>query len=215
MAAQAGYAARIKMTSAVSSSSTNNAADLSTDGVTLSILSTAKRHWDRSLSTGLTVFAAAADVTADIASVNYVQGIVTFAAAKSTSAAYTIDVDAFTTTFVAQGRDWTVDAETDMRDVTTFSTTTSDTRWRAVAPGLSGGSVSISRLWAETTGPAFFDRMNTQTAFVVELVANQAATDKLEGFAYVEGDGFDVPVDGTAAEDVTLMIDGPLYRSTA
>jgi hypothetical protein len=215
MAAKAGFAARLRITSAVSSSSTNNAADLSTDGVTLSITDTGKRHWDRTLSTGLAVFQNAADVTGDIASINYVQGKVTFAAAKSTSATYTIDVDSFTSTFVAQGRSWSGTAETEMLDQTTFSTTTSDGKWRTVAPGLSGGSVDIERLWASTTGPAFFDRFTTQTAFVVELIADQAATDKLEGFAYVEGDDFEVPVDGSAMENVRLRFDGPVYRSTA
>jgi hypothetical protein len=217
MAALSGKAARIRITSAAATSSTNNAATLSTDGVTLTIDSTAKRHWDRTLSTGLAVFQGAGDVTADLdaTQTNYVQGIVSFSTPHSTAATYTIDVDAFTSSFLAFGRNWSADVTVDMGDVTTFSTTTGDPQWRSVQPNLSGAAVSIERLWGSSTSPAFFDRLNTEAALVVELVTDQSLTDKLEGYAYVSGDSFDVPVDGQESENVELMIDGQLYRSTA
>lgn len=217
MAALSGKSARIKVTSAVSSSSTNNAATLATDGQTLTINSTAKRHWDRTLSTGLTVFAGAGDVTADLDATqnNYVQGIVVFSTPHSTALSYTIDVDAFTASYLGFGRNWTANVNVDMNDVTAFSTSGTNVGWRSFQPGLAGASVSIERFWAATTGPAFFDRLNTETALVVELVTNDATAEKLEGYAYVAGEGFTVPVDGTATENVDLTVDGQLYLSTA
>ncbi len=217
MAALSGKSARIRITSAAATSSTNNAATLSTDGVTLTINSTAKRHWDRTLSTGLTVFQGAGDVTSelDAAATNYVQGIVTFSTPHSTAATYTIDVDAFTNSFVAYGRNWSATANVDVADITTFATSTSDGNWRTTQPHLVGASVSIERLWAGSSSPLFFDRFNTTSAFILELIADQAATDKLEGYGYVSGLGWNVPVDGSAVENVEFTVDGQFYHSTA
>ncbi len=219
MAAVTGKSARIRITSAAATSSTNNAATLSTDGVTLTINSTAKRHWDRTLSTGLTVFEGAGDVTSELDSsaTNFVQGIVTFSTPHSTSQTYTIDVDAFTNSFVAYGRNWSATVNVDVADVTAFATSTSDGNWRTTQPHLAGGSVSIERLWAGGTGPAFWDRFNANTtaAFILELIADQAATDKLEAYGFISGLGWNVPVDGSAMENVEFTVDGQFYHSTA
>ena len=213
MAALTGKVARIRVTSATATSSTNNAADLSTDGVTLPITSTGNRHWPN--GTTSLVVAIGGTPTTDTYAVNYVQGIVTFATAHSTAAAYTIDVESLSASYVGEGRDWSVQTSVDMRDHTAFSTTTSDVTWRTMKPGLSGGTVTINRFWGATTGPAFFDRLAAETETVVELWTDQATRNKLEGFAYVSGDGFDIPVDGDAGESVTLTLNGQLYRSTA
>ena len=213
MAALTGKVARIRVTSATATSSTNNAADLSTDGVTLPITSTGKRHWPN--NTTSLVVAIGGTATTDDYSVNYVQGIVTFATAHSTSSVYTIDVESLSASYVGEGRNWTAETQTDMRDHTAFSTTTSDVTWRTMKPGLIGGTLSIDRFWGATTGPAFFDRLTAGTETIVELWTDQATRNKLEGFAYVSGDGFDVPVDADAGESVTLTLNGQLHRSTA
>lgn len=214
MAAITGQSGRVKITAATASSSTNNTATLSTDGVTLQIDSTSKRHWSKALSTGLTVFEGAGDVTSEInsAETNYVQGIVTFSTPHSTSASYTIDVDSLTASNVALIRGWSVDVSVDMHDVTTFSTSATDVAWRTKRPGLAGASVSIDALLQDSTAATYFDRLNNQDTFVVELVASTA--DQWEGFAYIESDAVDVPVDGLPTENVTLMIDGQLFRTT-
>jgi len=210
MAALTGKVARIRITAATASSSTGNAAAIATDGVTVSINSTALRHWasDPTVAIGGTA-------TTDSFATNRVSGIVTFSTPHSTSSVYTLDVAALTGSYVGEGRNWSVQTSVDMRDHTVFSTSTADTQWRTVAPGLVGGTVSIERFWGATTGPAFFDRLAANQNTVVELWTDQATRHKLEGFAFVDGDGFTVPVDGDAAESVTLTIDGALYLSTA
>lgn len=214
MAAVSGKVARLRVTAAAATSSTNNAATLSTNGLTLTIDSTARRHWNRASSTHVVVFEGAVNRTTDIASINYVQGKVTFDTAHSTASAWTIDMEYLTSSYVGQGRSWSADIETDILDQTSFSTTTSDVQWRTVKPGLSGASVSIDRFWASSTGPAFFDRLAAGQDTVVELWRDQASRRKLEGFAYVAGDGFEVPIEDSAAETVELRIDGQLYTST-
>jgi len=210
MAALSGKVARIKATAATASASTNNAAAMSTDGQTLSITSTARRHWAAAPTVAI-----GGTATTDSFATNLVQGVVTFTTPHSTASVYTLDVSALTASYVGEGRNWQVATETDMRDHTVFSTSTSDVQWRSVAPGLHGATVSIDRFWGSTTGPAFFDRMVANQDTVIELWTDQATRNKLEGYAYVDGDGFTVPVDGDAGEAVTLTVNGQLYRSTA
>ncbi len=210
MAALTGKVARIRITAATPSSSTDNAATMSTNGQTVTIDSTALRHWaaDPTVAIGGTA-------TTDTFVTNRVSGIVTFTTPHSTASAYTLDVAALSGSYVGEGRNWSASVAVDMRDHTAFSTTTADVQWRTVAPGLNGGTVSIERFWGATTGPAFFDRIAAGQNTVIELWTDYATRHKLEGFAYVDGDGFTVPVDGDAGESVTLTIDGELYLSTA
>lgn len=214
MAAVTGKVARIRVTAATATSSTNNAATLSTNGLTLTIDSTSRRHWNRASSTHVVVFEGAVNRTTDIAEINYVQGKVTFDTAHSTASAWTIDTEYLTSSYVGQGRNWSADVSVNMLDQTSFSTTTGDVQWRTTKPGLSEATVSIDRFWGETTGPAFFDRLASNQDTVVELWRDHASARKLEGFAYVSQDGFDVPIDESASEAVELTIDGQLYSST-
>ncbi len=141
-------------------------------------------------------------------------GQVTFSTAHSTGATYTIDVAAFTASFVGECQSWSASVNVDMRDHTVFSTSTSDAQWRTVAPGLAGGTVTLNRFWAATTGPAFFDRLAADARTVIELWADHDTRSKLEGYAFVGSDGFTVPVDGDAGEDVSLTLDGALNYTT-
>jgi hypothetical protein len=160
------------------------------------------------------VFEGAVNKTTDITDINYVQGKITLDTASSTSSTWTIDMEYLTSSYVGQGRSWTADVNTDILDVTAFSTSATDVQWRTVKPGLSEASVSIDRFWGESTGPAFFDRLAAGQETIVELWRDSTSRRKLEGWAYVAGDGFDVPYDDLASESVSLDIDGQLYTST-
>ncbi len=210
MAALTGKVARIRITAATPVASTDNAATIATDGVTVSINSTALRHWSVAPTVAINSTA-----TSDSFTSNLVSGVVTFSTPHSTADVYTLDVSALSGSYLGEGKNWSVQTSVDMRDRTVFSTSTADTAWRTVAPGLAGATVSIERFWGATTGPAFFDRIAAGQNTVVELWTDQATRHKLEGFAYVDGDGFTVPVDGDAGESVTLTVDGQLYLSTA
>ena len=79
MATQTGKAARIAVTSAAATASTGEAATLSTDGLTLQINSTGKRHWD----TDPTVYEGGVPLVKDW-TVNRVVGNIMFSTAHST-----------------------------------------------------------------------------------------------------------------------------------
>ena len=217
MGAISGKVARIRHTSASATNSTNEASDLSTDGVSLSINSTAKRHWDRT-STAPAIFvsgATASDISADVESINYVKGIVTFTTPHSTSTTITMDVDYLTSSYLAGGRNWSVDVDSDMLDVTAFSTTATDVTWRTFVAGLNGAEVSIERLFQDSTANVFWDALAAGSSnFIVELVPDGAGGDRFEGFARVSQFSPSVEIDGTADEGVTLTVDGVLYFTT-
>ena len=81
-------------------------------------------------------------------------------------------------------------------------------------PGITGGTVTIDRFAAGSTGPAFFDRLAAGTETIVELWQDHATRNKLEGFAYVSGDGYTLPVAGDPGESVTLTLNGALSLTT-
>jgi hypothetical protein len=213
-----GGQARVRVTAASATSSTDNAATLSTSGTLLTIDSTAKRHWNRASSTHVVVFEGATNRTTDIAEINYVQGKVTLDTAHSTATAWTIDVEHLTSSYVANANAWAIDVDVEMLDKTSFSTvasSTGDVYFRSVTPGLAGSAADLERfVTADTTGPAFFDRLTSTQDTVLELVLDSNTLHKFEGFAYVSEDPFDVPLDALANESVGFTFDGTVYHST-
>ena len=212
-----GKVARIRHTSASATNSTDEASDLSTDGVSLSINATAKRHWDRT-STAPAIYVSGdtgVDISADIKSINYVQGIVTFTTPHSTATTITMDVDYLTASYLAGGRNWSVDVDTNMLDVTAFSTNSTDVAWRTFLAGLNGAEISIERLFqSDTTAHVFWDALNAPSSnFIVELVPDGGGN-RYEAFTHVSQYSPSIEVDGTADEGVTLTVDGPLFYTT-
>ena len=148
--------------------------------------------------------------------VNYVQGKVTFDPALTTaeSALVTGTVYWLAASYLPWTRSFTADIQTDMLDVTSFSTTTGTVQWRSFVGGLSGATVDLGRIvdTPTTSTPMWFDRLNTDQDVVLEL--HMASTYKYEAYARVEGDAWDASVDGLQNENVTLRVDGPLYYAT-
>ncbi len=222
MTALTGKVARIAVTAVTPTSSTDNAATLSSaDDVTLSIDSTGKRHWVHN-TTSLKLFEGASTANQKIGSVNYVEGIISLSTPGSTAATWTIDVETVTASYVGMGKAWTVNQTVDMRDHTSFSTSATDAQWRTVKPGLAGWTGTIERFAfldpdssTEVPGAAFFDRLIAGTETIVEFWTEFGTQNKLEGYAFVGSDGFAVAVDGDGSESVSLTGNGRLVLSTA
>lgn len=215
MAAISGKAARIKHTAATATSSTNNAATLSTDGVTLQIDSTALRHWDKYNSTALRVFDTSTEISSSDFDVNWVQGKVTFDSARSTGNSYTIDCETFTSSFLVGGRSWTVDASVNDLETTTFSTDATDAKWRSFIGGLSDATVSVSQLYPSgDTGPLWFDRINADQRVLVQLWTDHGASNRYEGWGVITRDGISNDLDGLVEQSVDVRLDGQLYFTT-
>jgi hypothetical protein len=215
MAAISGKHGRVRFTSATATSSTNNAADLSTDGVTLTIDSTAKRLWDRSNTTALHVYGGSTEISStDYKVTSWVLGTVAFTTPRSTAVSYTVDVETLSASFLGNVRGWSVDVSVDMQDITTLSTTTADSQWRTFTPGLSQANATLDRLFTAST--AFFagDRLVTGQDVVLELVMDGTTGDRFMGYGYISADSFDDPVDGVLGESIDVQIDGTLSYTT-
>ena len=219
-----GKKAKIRTTSLAGTSSTDNAATITTGGGTgnssVQITATGRRHWDRSATATPDLFLNTTLVPSTaIETINSVQGIFNLNESRTATGTYTIDVHFLTNTYLTGGQDWTVTVDNEMLETTAFSTSTQDAQWRTFIPGLSEASVSISRLLSTgDTGPLFIDRVilegstGVNTELIVELIAENAV--RLEGYAWVASDGWEASVDGLTAESVDLQIDGELFFSS-
>ncbi|MHC5112314.1 MAG: RNA-binding protein [Planctomycetota bacterium] len=214
--AVSGRLAKVKVTAATPTSSTDEAFTKLSTG-RYQITDYTKRIWDRN-ATGAPIFSIGGTPAAatETYSVNYVQGIVTFDPSSNTtgSVAVTADLHYLTASYLGQTRTWDVEVDTNMLDVTAFSTTVAAAQFRSMTPGLSGGNVTLGRFWSSgTTAPTFHDQQVLGTRFVVDLHGQNF--ERLTGFAYVETDGLSADIDGLDEESVTLRLDGPLYFSTS
>ena len=220
MAAFAGKTAKVKITAATATTSTGEAmSSLSgtTDRFLFRITDKTKRHWTRDTALVPVVYVNTT-IHTDFAT-NFVQGKVTFGTALTTaeSAQVTVDARHLTASYLPMTRNWSLDVSVDMLDTTTFSTTTGSVQWRTFTDGLSGATVDLGRIneGGSTAVPAFFDRLNTNTDLIIELIHQPAGTTfKFEAYARVSGDGFATPIDALVEETATLTIDGPLYFAT-
>lgn len=216
MAAISGKAGRVRFTSATATSSTNNAATLSSaDQVTLQVNSTAARLWDRSNATALHVYDGSTEVsTTDYVVTNWVMGTIAFTTPRSTSNTYTIDAESLTASYLGQVRGWSLDVDVDMQDVTVLSTSTADTAWRSFTPGLSQATVNLDRLFVASSAPFAPDRLTLEQDVVLELVTDGTTGNRFMGYGRIQSDSYDDPVDGVVTETVTVQIDGTLNFTT-
>lgn len=213
MSAQTGRAAKIKITAASASSSTGEAMSAiatTTDYYTYRITDATKRHWNQALAPVL--YRNTTAVAASEYSVNYPIGQITFQVAQTTGDAMTVDTEYYTASYLADARSWDLAVDTDMADVTTFSTTTGNQQWRQFAPIYTGATVDLGRVVKSSTAPAFMDRVIAGQDLIVELIV--AGTNKYTGYGHISGDGFETAVDALTAETVNIQVSGQLSYST-
>jgi len=220
MAAQPGTVAKFKIGSAAATTSTGEAmTSLSgtTDRFLFRITDKTKRHWSKLASIAPTVYVLTTAHT-DFA-VNHVQGKVTFGTALSTveGDAVTVDARFHTVSYLGFTRSWTLNHTADMLDTTVMSTSTAAAQWKTFREGLSEGNVDLGRIIEANTSsePAFFDRLNTDTPLIVELIAHvSGTTHKWEAWGRVSGDSYTTPIDGLIEAAPTVVLDGPLFYET-
>ena len=216
MAALSGKVARIKLASQAITKSTDEAASVAPGGTVLSIDAAAKRHWARSLtSTPIVYFAGstATPVGSSEYAVDYAAGTLTFATARSTATAVTVDVNYHTASYLGLARGFTVDADVALHDITTLGTT-GTVQWRTYKAGMAGASVTLPRFLDDSTGRAFFDLQAVAGDLVLELIPSTGAG-CYQGWGRVESDSMSNDIDGLAEETVTVRIDDQLSYTTA
>lgn len=213
-----GRQAKIRYTSLTGTSSTDNAATISTGAgsanSSIQINATGRRHWDRSSTATPLLFLNSTLVpTTAIDSYNYVQGVINLNESRSSTGTYTIDMSYLTSTHLAQANQWELSHDTNMYDSTSFSTSTGDLQSRTFIPGLNSATVSLSKFVSTgTTGPLFYDRMNLQSDYVLELITDNA--NRFEAYGYTSALGVQTGIDQLSVESIDFQVDQDLYYST-
>ena len=98
---------------------------------------------------------------------------------------------------------WSIDTDSEDADATTFKSQ----GWKEFARTLKGWSGSAEAYWGDTR---FFDSLG-KTVVVKLFVNSGPSQDCLEGFAVINGDGIEAPVEGLIQEAVDFTGTGPLY----
>ena len=219
MTALTGKTAKVKYTAAAFSTAAGEAfTSLSptTDRTEFRITDATKRHWTQDQPPVVLVNSTAhSDFT-----VNYVQGKITFTGTPLTvaeSAQVTATVYWLTASYLPGVRTWSMDADTDMLDVTTLSTSTADVQWRTFTPGLQGAVVDMGRIvdTPTTDTPVWFDHLNTGQDVILELVMHSGgSTYKFEAYGLVDADAYSVPTDGLEEESVTFQVTSEMFYAT-
>jgi predicted secreted protein len=204
-----GREAALNITSATATSSTGVAATRSTGPGSetgfVQINSTAQRVLDPDSTPTLYLNSTAVSSTAF--TVNPVQGKFEWVIGDPPTGTYTADIEYLTLAKVAGGRQWTLNVDQDMFDITEFGSS----GWKQYLPNMAGGQGSISRFWND---PTFFDYINTDQKFLIDLVVNSGEENRYQAFAYVTSDQIATAVDSLVNESVNYTAHGRIYYTT-
>lgn len=100
---------------------------------------------------------------------------------------------------------WSVDTDSEVPEITTFASA----GWKEYAQVLNGWSGSADAYWGDTF---FYDAIDAGNTIVVKLfIDSGAAQTCLEGFALINGDSIEGPVDGIVSETIDFEGVGSLY----
>jgi hypothetical protein len=98
---------------------------------------------------------------------------------------------------------WSIDGDADDAEATTFASG----GWKEYKRALIGWSGSAEAYWGDEQ---FFDSLG-KTVVVKLFIDAGEAQDCLEGFAIINGEGIENPVDGLVQESIDFTGTGPLY----
>jgi hypothetical protein len=158
------------------------------------------RYWDP--DTPVSVEVNGSPVTTGF-TLEYAGGFVVFDDALGSEDVVTVSGDALTLIQAGGFFNWSVDGDADDADATTFASQ----GWKEFKRALVGWSGSAEAYWGNTQ---FYDSLG-QTVVVKLFVDAGEAQDCMEGFAIINGDGIENPVDGLVQETIDFTGTGPLY----
>ena len=116
--------------------------------------------------------------------------------------------------FIQSLDNWTVTVDTNMLDITTFST--GDLQFRSFTPGLAGWTATVSGNFDSTSTGLDDLRINTLTpsTATVTLYADKVGGESLTGNTFISGMGQTAAIDGKVEIDFSLQGNGVLTFST-
>lgn len=164
------------------------------------VVDPAHRYWP--LDAEVTVKVNAVEVTTGFR-LERAGGFVEFDDALGAEDVVTVSGTALTLAQAGGFFNWSIDADGEDADATTFASG----GWKEFARTLKGWSGSAEAYWGDTR---FFDSLG-KTVVVKLFVNSGPSQDCLEGYAVINGDGIEAPVEGLVQESVSFTGTGPLY----
>jgi len=158
------------------------------------------RYWDR--DTPVSVEVDGDPVTTGF-TLEHAGGFVVFDEAPVVEEDVTVSGKALTLIQAGGFFNWSVDFDGEDVDATTFKSK----GWKDFVRTLKGWSGSAEAYWGDTR---FYDSLG-KTVVVKLFVDAGEAQECLEGFAIINGEGIENPVDGLVQETVDFTGTGPLY----
>ena len=158
------------------------------------------RYWDP--STPVLVEVNGSSVSAGF-TLEHAGGYIVFNSALDAGDEVTVSGKALTLIQAGGFFNWSIDTDSEDADATTFKSQ----GWKEFARTLKGWSGSAEAYWGDTR---FFDSLG-KTVVVKLFVNSGPSQDCLEGFAVINGDGIEAPVEGLIQEAVDFTGTGPLY----
>jgi hypothetical protein len=171
-----GYCAKIRQTG-VATTMTTEATTL-VSGKTYQITATAKRIID--YFTAVTVFDNAVDRTANVISIDYLAGTVTFAGAYTVVGPVTITGKYLPTAVIANIRNFTLTQNTNAIDTSDFETACGNNGWRTFKPGLRTVQFETDGLYNYTNGTAA--ALRARAPIIIEVTPDNSTTTVFRGF---------------------------------
>jgi len=158
------------------------------------------RYWDP--DTPITVKKKGSVVTTGF-TLEYVGGFVVFDTALGVDDTVTVSGKSLKLVQAGGFFNWSVDGDADDAEATTFASQ----GWKEFKRTLIGWSGSAEAYWGDKQ---FFDSLG-KTVVVKLFIDAGPSQSCLEGFAIINGDGIENPVDGLVQESIDFTGTGPLY----
>ena len=171
-----GYCAKIRQTG-TATIMTGEATSL-VSGKTYQVTDAAKRLID--YATSLTVLDNGVDHTADVISVDYLAGLVTFAGGYTVTGPVTLTGKYLPTSAVAKGRSFNLTQNANAIDTTDYETACANGGWRTHKPGLRTVSMELNGLYDVTNGAAA--ALRARAPLILEVSPDNSSTTVFRGY---------------------------------
>lgn len=204
----AGYVATIKLTG-TPTTMTAEACSL-VSGKTYKITSATKSIIDP--ATALVVLDNAVDHTADVLSVDYVMGRVTFKSAYTVTAPVTVTGKYLPTTAIASAQSFTLTMTAEATDTTDFATAQANGGQRTFVQGLQTVSMEVKGFQNATN--AWRTKLNARTPIVIDISPDGGGLSIMRGFFDVTTQNLSGTVGNIENESIKLMLQVPATANT-